>query len=601
MAISSPAELVDWLADNQFLTAKQAEEIRPLVPTFADLRTCAKELIRRDWLTPFQVNQILQGKHEQLLIGSYRLRERIGEGAMGQVFKAVQARVGRVVAVKMIHKELVNSSKALDRFRREVETVSQLAHPNIARVLDAGDSEDRPYLVMEFIDGINLSQRVKTDGALPIQEAVECARQTALGLQHALERGIVHRDIKPANLIVTTTRDDAPLVKILDFGLARFESEREDAGRLTEVGKMLGTIDYVAPEQATHARDADIRADIYSLGCTLFYLLTARPAFMGNGVVEKLGPRVTGEPPWIRTVRKEIPPGLEEIIRKMMARLPDDRYQTPIEVVQALAPYAFSIASAPAQAVPLATPVATAALAGAVPLATPIKPAHDPVAATLALPPTATPFVPRQEPHVPTLELPPMAMPVIPPTLTPGPLDEASFMGMSASGRDMSTAAAAARPATPVAKSGFPKRLLLILGGGVLFLSFLGCVGLLVWFFKDGSPKKPGSLRIVEAKWSTFDKKLVPGQPHHMLVSIERIDFQGPVTVALKDLPKGVVSDPVVFPPNKNNDQIRVTVSIGTQPLTAPIRVVAECEQAGAKTEKEMTLTVKEDPWKLKK
>ena len=603
MAISSPAELLDWLAQNQFLTSKQTDEIRPLVPAFADMRSFAKELIGRDWMTPYQINQILQGKHEQLLVGSYRLRERIGEGGMGQVFKAVQARLERVVAIKMIHREVIDSNKALDRFRREIETVSQLDHPNIARVLDAGDGDGRPYLVMDFIDGINLAQGVKADGAMPIQEAVECARQTALGLQHALERGIVHRDIKPANLIVARTNADAPLVKILDFGLARFESEREDSTRLTEVGKMLGTIDYVAPEQATAASKADIRADIYSLGCTLFYLLTARPPFLGESVVEKLGPRLTCDPPSIRTVRKEIPPGLDGVIRKMMACRPEDRYQTPIEAVRALAPYAFLIAQPPpAQAIPLATPVSLKAMAGPAPLATPIKPAYDPVEATLALPPTPTPFAPRQEPIMPTLELPPMAMPVIPPTLTPGPADEPAFLTMSASGRDMSTAATAAKPAAPQAKSGFPLRLVLILGGGVLFLSILGCAGLLAFFFKEEPPKKTGAVLITKAKWSTGDEKLVPGKHHNVLVWIERIDFKGPVTVSL-DLPKGkgVASEPVVFPPNKDNGEVRVTVSIGTEPFTVPIRVVAESEQAGARAEKEMTLTVKDDPWKLKK
>ncbi len=359
MATLSPSELLDWLEQNQFLTPPQISEIRPIADSFPDCHSLAKELIRRDWLTPYQVNQILQGRRDQLILGNYRVRERIGEGAMGQVFKAWNPRTLRVVAVKTILKEMVNSPKAMERFRREIETASQLEHPNIAHVRDADEADGRPFLVMEYIEGYNLSQRVKQDGALPIAEAVEYIRQAALGLQHAFEKGIVHRDIKPANLIVTGLKgngDTLPVVKILDFGLARFDSESDEAARLTQVGRLLGTIDYISPEQAQNARDADIRADIYSLGCTLHCLLTGAPPFAGDTMVEKLGPRVTGDPPWIREARPEVPPLLEEVLRKMMARRPEDRYQTPIEVAQALAPFtAVPPAAAP---VPLATPVA---------------------------------------------------------------------------------------------------------------------------------------------------------------------------------------------------------------------------------------------------
>ena len=243
MATMSPSELLDWLEQNQFLTPPQINEIRPIVSAFPDCHALAKELIRRDWLTPYQGNQILQGRHDQLILGNYRVRERIGEGAMGQVFKAWNPRTLRVVAVKTILKELVNSPKTMERFRREVETASQLEHPNIAHVRDADEADGKPFLVMELIEGYNLSQRVKQGGPLPIAEAVEFARQAALGLQHAFEKGIVHRDIKPANLIVTTLKVDGgvlPLVKILDFGLARFDSESDEAARLTQVGRLLG-------------------------------------------------------------------------------------------------------------------------------------------------------------------------------------------------------------------------------------------------------------------------------------------------------------------------------------------------------------------------
>ena len=360
MATLSPSELLNWLGQYQFLAPPQVDELRPLMPSFPDTMSLAKELIRRDWLTPFQVNQIMKGQQDELVLGSYRLRERIGEGAMGAVFTAWNLRMGRVVAVKTINKELINSAKALERFRREVQTVAQLDHPNIALVRDADEIDGKPYMIMDFIEGFNLSQRVKQVGAMPIGEAVEYIRQAALGLQHAFERGIVHRDIKPANLVVTTTKnnhDPRPLVKILDFGLARYESESDNADRLTQFGHMLGTVDYVAPEQAQNARNADIRADIYGLGCSLFYMLAGQTPFQGNSVLEKLSPRVTDEAPWVRTQRAEVPPALEAVLRTMMARQPDDRYQTPIEVAQALQPFADATPSAAPAGVVMAMPV----------------------------------------------------------------------------------------------------------------------------------------------------------------------------------------------------------------------------------------------------
>src|SRR5439155_5853205 len=208
------------------------------------------------------------------------------------VFKAWNTRLGRTVAVKTIHKEHVFNQKALERFRREVRTAGRLSHPNIMLAWDADEVNGRPYLVMEFIEGEDLWQRVKRLGPLPVAEAVEFARQAALGLQHASERGVVHRDIKPGNLMLVSdgamsgaaggsgipTTHHSPLtthqIKILDFGLARLDSETYQPGRLTYAGYVIGTVDYIAPEQACDAHTADIRADIYGLGCTLFYMLT---------------------------------------------------------------------------------------------------------------------------------------------------------------------------------------------------------------------------------------------------------------------------------------------------------------------------------------
>ena len=230
---------------------------------------------------------------------------------MGQVFKAVNTKLQTVVAVKTLHKDLVANARAMDRFRQEIEAAAQLDHPNIVKVRDADEIDSRPFLVMDYIDAVNLSHRVKVDGPLPIHTAAECIRQAAVGLQHAFERGVVHRDIKPANLLMESA-NGLPAnpqaadfcVKILDFGLARFDSERRYSTRLTQPGSTLGTVDYMAPEQAESARDADTRSDVYGLGCTLFFLLTCKPPFPGTSIAEKVAARLKAAPPSVRSAAR---------------------------------------------------------------------------------------------------------------------------------------------------------------------------------------------------------------------------------------------------------------------------------------------------------
>ncbi len=599
MPTLSPAELLDWLGQNQFLAPPQTNEIRPLLASFPDSLALAKELIRRDWLTPYQVNQILQGRHDQLILGNYRLRERIGEGAMGQVFKAWNLRTLRVVAVKTIVKELIDSPKAMERFRREVETASQLEHPNIAHVRDANEADGKPFLVMEFIEGFTLSQKVKQTGPLPIADAVEYARQAALGLQHAFEKGIVHRDIKPANLIVTTLKasgDTLPLVKILDFGLARYDSESDDPARLTQVGRLLGTIDYISPEQAQDARSADIRADIYSLGCTLHYLLAGAPPFAGDTMVEKLSPRVTGEPPWIREVRPEVPPLLEQVLRTMMARKPEDRYQTPLEAALALAPFTAPVAAG-GPPVALAMPVTGPPAAGVV-MALPVT--GTAAQAALAQPVGAS----ADYADAATLVLPPeLAMRAAPPA--PVQAEEPALLGMSPTGRDPAAGKtpSSSRPkpkAQPEATSGFPIKLIAILGGAAFGLAALGCLGCLLMFW-PATVKKKGSIVITEeTKFSNPMNLAKPGR-NNVLVFIRRVDFSGPVTVTLKDLPDGVAVEPRTITAKNDKIELPFVVSYGTPPQVKPIRLIAECESDGISTEMPLTLTIIEDPKKLKK
>jgi serine/threonine-protein kinase len=578
MPISSAAELLDWLGQNQFLAPEQVGALRPQLGDFTDAHALARDLIRRDWLTPYQVNQIFQGKQDQLIFGNYRLRERLGEGAMGQVFKAWNPRTLRVVAVKTLHKDLVKSAKAMDRFRREMATAAQLEHPNIAHVRDADEVDGKPYMVMEFIEGFNLAQRVKQSGPLPVVAAVEYVRQAALGLQHAFERGIVHRDIKPANLIVTMHKgngEGGPLVKILDFGLARFDSESDEAGRLTQVGRLLGTIDYVAPEQAQDARSADIRADIYSLGCTLYWLLAGVPPFPGETLVEKLSPRVTGEPPWIRSLRPEAPPLLEQVLRKMMARLPADRYQTPLEAAQALEPFTRATA-APAGGVIMAMPVEASQYSGPAPLAEPVG-----------------------EATLPTLELPPgLAAPVAGTALpAPGDSVEPVFVGMSATGRDPSTGKTATP--RPQQQAGSSHKLLVILGGaGAGLVLIAGLIGLLLLFLTPS--RKKGSIVILpDTKFANPNNIAKPGN-NRVLVHIKRVDFTGPVTATLKDLPDDVNVQVKTVPANMDKFEVIFKVSFGARPVTKQIRLVVEYEPDGIVEELPMTLTVVDSAGKNK-
>lgn len=269
----------------------------------------------------------------------YEIVRLIGKGGMGDVFQARHRMMDRTVAIKVINHEFIRKSQAVDRFHREVKAAARLSHPNIVTAYDAEQAGDLHFLVMEYVDGIDLARLVKEKGRLRSQEACDFARQAAIGLQHAHEQGMVHRDIKPHNLMVSTDG----IVKILDFGLASLapgvlldEDTTETSGELTVAGSIVGTPDFISPEQAQDAHQADIRSDIYSLGATLYYLLSGRAPFADASVIEKLKRHAEQEPVPLEHLQIEIPGELAEVIRKMMAKDPDERYQTPQEVADAL-------------------------------------------------------------------------------------------------------------------------------------------------------------------------------------------------------------------------------------------------------------------------
>jgi serine/threonine protein kinase len=272
-------------------------------------------------------------------LGEYRLLKRLGAGGMGRVYKAMHLRLEKLVAIKLLPRYRAEDPRALARFDREIKAAGRVNHPNVVQALDAREIEGTRFLVMEFVDGVNLSLLVRTCGRLEIADACELTRQAALGLQAAHEHGLVHRDIKPSNLMLSR----AGQLKILDLGLARFRAEPAEPGEMTDVGETIGTVEYIAPEQVVDSHRVDIRADIYSLGCSMYRLLTGQPPFFGakyHTAVEKMMAHLKEPLPPVRELRGDVSDALAAIIGRMVAKDPNERYAAPAEVAAALAPHA---------------------------------------------------------------------------------------------------------------------------------------------------------------------------------------------------------------------------------------------------------------------
>ena len=336
MAVDSSPNLMDVLQQFELLTSAQLEELKRESPVDPD--PLAESLVRRGWLTQFQVGRIRQGRGGELALGNYVLLDQLGEGGMGQVYKARHRRMGRVVALKVIARKQLADSESVRRFQREIEAAAQLEHPNVVRAYDADQAGDVHFFVMEFVDGIDLGKLVRQRGPLLIEEACTYIRQAAHGLQHAHERGLVHRDIKPSNLLLSTREG---VVKLLDLGLARWERTVEGGSEpptLTRDGAMMGTPDFIAPEQARDAHSADIRSDLYSLGCTFYYLLSGKVPFPGGSLAQKIYKQQFGAPVPLTGVRPDVPSAVASVVYRLMAKEPSDRYQTPAEVISDLPP-----------------------------------------------------------------------------------------------------------------------------------------------------------------------------------------------------------------------------------------------------------------------
>ena len=304
----------------------------------------ARELVRQKKLTAYQAQQIYAGKGKSLVLGNYVILDKLGQGGMGLVLKAEHRRMERLVALKVLSPTVTKTPEALRRFQREVKAAARLTHPNIVTAYDADEAGGTHFLVTEYVDGTDLAAIVKEKGPLPLGQALDCILQAARGLQYAHEHGVVHRDIKPANLLL----DRQGTVKILDMGLARLESAGAEQDQLTGTGQIMGTVDYMAPEQAMNTRHADQRADIYSLGVTLWYLLTGRPLFEGETTVEKLMGHQTKPVPSLRGACPDVSPQLDAAFAKMVAKLPTARYQTMAEAIADLEQCRSGTAAAPA-------------------------------------------------------------------------------------------------------------------------------------------------------------------------------------------------------------------------------------------------------------
>ncbi len=305
------------------------------LPPSASGRELAEQLVREGKLTRYQAEAILSRRFDDLLMGNYEILDRLGAGGMGTVFKARHRRMKRVVAIKVLTPEVAKSEAFVQRFQREVETIARLTHPNIVMAFDADEAKGGPFLVMEFVNGRDLATEVATGGPLSVVDAVDCVLQAARGLEYSHAQGIVHRDIKPGNLI----RDVSGVLKVADLGLARLNHPGGSPGdntSLTQAGGIVGTLDYMAPEQALDSTAIDHRVDIYSLGCTLHFMLTGRPPYAAGSLMALLLKHREAPIPSLAPARPDISTDLNALFQQMVAKHPDDRPATMTELARAL-------------------------------------------------------------------------------------------------------------------------------------------------------------------------------------------------------------------------------------------------------------------------
>ena len=294
------------------------------------------QLVESGALTPFQAECLLAGRGDRLVLRQYVLLEQVGAGGMGQVFRARHRVLGRIDAIKVIRPDCVHGDEAVRRFRQEAQLAARCAHPNLVPVYDADTVDGTHFLAMEYVPGTDLHRLVRRDGPVSWPRACEYVRQAALGLHHAHERGLIHRDVKPGNLVLAAGR-----VRVLDLGLARLREPRADGDDpLTASHLLLGTPDFLPPEQFRDPRTVDPRSDVYALGCTLYFLLTGRPPFAGGSGPEKLLRHQSERPPALGDACPGLPPEVAQLVTQMLDKDPGRRPATAAAVADRLAPFA---------------------------------------------------------------------------------------------------------------------------------------------------------------------------------------------------------------------------------------------------------------------
>lgn len=342
------AEVIAQAADRQmahvrtFQAGPRSAESQMLLNEIAKVRLCLLDpeqkaaydaRLRRDLAEEARSASLATNRvPDGAAFGRYALLDQVGESRTGKVFKAEDRTLGRRVALKVLSDEAVRSPALLERFLRKARILAGLSHRNLVAAYEAGELDGKYYLVMEFVDGTDMNSLSKCYGPLPVAQVVNYIAQAAAGLGHAHDSGIYHRNVKPSNLLL----DRQGVVKVIGLGIARIEMAEGAGSELTAPGQVLGTCDFMAPEQAIDTRTADHRADIYSLGCTMFKLLTSRAVYPEKSMLKKVVAHRELPIPSLQELRPDVPASLEFVFGKMLAKSPEDRFQSMNDLIAAL-------------------------------------------------------------------------------------------------------------------------------------------------------------------------------------------------------------------------------------------------------------------------